>query len=167
MFTLIPIYHDSIIHTNRPLWVCPDGRFFLESFNPLYRRCYEFLVCIAEPVSRPRYIHEWQLSNQSLYASISVGLDTETIIRTLECFSKVKVSEALIKRMRDTTVTYGKLKIALKDKRYYVESSLSTVLNQLLSNEEIRNARIGTGDFIETDSLVCICKDLSFRMTRD
>lgn len=41
-----------------PLWVCPDGRIFLETFSPVYRQAYDFLIAIAEPVSRPETIHE-------------------------------------------------------------------------------------------------------------
>ena len=25
-------------HAARPLWVCPDGRVFLETFSPVYRQ---------------------------------------------------------------------------------------------------------------------------------
>ena len=35
---------------SRPLWVCPDGRIFLETFSPVYRQAYDFLIAIAEPV---------------------------------------------------------------------------------------------------------------------
>lgn len=36
-----------------PLWVCPDARIFLETFSPVYKQAYDFLIAIAEPVSRP------------------------------------------------------------------------------------------------------------------
>lgn len=45
-------------HLNRPLWVCPDGRVFLETFSPVYKQAYDFLIAVAEPVSRPECIHE-------------------------------------------------------------------------------------------------------------
>jgi hypothetical protein len=45
-------------HRNRPLWVCPDGRIFLETFSPVYRQACDFLIAVAEPVSRPELIHE-------------------------------------------------------------------------------------------------------------
>ena len=38
---------------HRPLWVCPDGRIFLETYSPLYKQAYDFLIAIAEPVSTP------------------------------------------------------------------------------------------------------------------
>ena len=39
-------------HTNRPLWACGNGRIFLETFSPLYKQAYDFLIAIAEPVCR-------------------------------------------------------------------------------------------------------------------
>ena len=39
-------------HTNRPLWACGNGRIFLETFSPLYKHAYDFLIAIAEPVCR-------------------------------------------------------------------------------------------------------------------
>jgi hypothetical protein len=40
-------------HALRPLWINPeDGRIILEGFNPLAERAEDFLVTIAEPVSR-------------------------------------------------------------------------------------------------------------------
>ena len=42
--------HSPPCWTSRPLWVCPDGRIFLETFSPVYRQAYDFLIAIAEPV---------------------------------------------------------------------------------------------------------------------
>ena len=40
-------------HANRPLWINPeDGRIILESFSSLAEQAQDFLVAIAEPVSR-------------------------------------------------------------------------------------------------------------------
>ena len=39
-------------HAARPLWIAPDGHVFLESFSPIYQQAYDFLIAIAEPVSR-------------------------------------------------------------------------------------------------------------------
>lgn len=39
-------------HTNRPLWVTPDNRIFLETFSPIYKQAYDFLIAISEPVCR-------------------------------------------------------------------------------------------------------------------
>lgn len=37
----------------RPLWICPDGRICLESFSPVYKAAYDFLIAVAEPARGP------------------------------------------------------------------------------------------------------------------
>lgn len=49
-------------HANRPIWVCPNRRIYLETFSPIYKPAYDFLIAIAEPVSRPEYIHEYKIT---------------------------------------------------------------------------------------------------------
>ena len=39
-------------HQQRPLWVCQDGRIFLETYSPLYKQACDFLIVIAEPACR-------------------------------------------------------------------------------------------------------------------
>lgn len=68
--------------------MCPDGRIFLESFSRVYKQAYDFLIAIAEPVCRPKSVHEYMLTPHSLYAAVSVGLETETIISVLDRLSK-------------------------------------------------------------------------------
>lgn len=34
-FSALPLKPD---HTNRPLWVCPDGTIFLETYSPIYKQ---------------------------------------------------------------------------------------------------------------------------------
>ena len=68
--------------------MCPDGRIFLESFSRIYKQAYDFLIAIAEPVCRPKLVHEYMLTPHSLYAAVSVGLETQTIILVLDRLSK-------------------------------------------------------------------------------
>ena len=49
-------------HANRPLWICSDGRIFLESFSGVYKPAYDFLISVAEPVCRPANVHEYVLT---------------------------------------------------------------------------------------------------------
>lgn len=73
----------------RPLWVCPDGRIFLETYSPVYKQAYDFLIAVAEPVCRPESVHEYVMTPHSLYAAVSVGLETDTIVSVLNRLSKV------------------------------------------------------------------------------
>ncbi|CAI5978611.1 unnamed protein product [Closterium sp. NIES-65] len=231
-------------HSQRPMWVCPDGRIILETYSPLYKHAYDFLIAIAEPVCRfgacqclsltqgiipetysPLYkhaydfliaiaepvcrvhhpgdllatlqarlrlpdrhrgacvpqrqwfplalttvsvgldtstiislllrlfntrlpaditpenvheynltphslyaavsvgldtntiisnVHEYNLTPHSLYAAVSVGLDTNTIISVLDRLSKTKLSPDIITFIRESTQNYGKVKLVLQ-----------------------------------------------------
>ncbi|CAA0838744.1 DNA repair helicase XPB1 [Striga hermonthica] len=109
-------------HVNRPLWACADGRIFLETFSPLYKQAYDFLIAIAEPVCRPESMHEYNLTPHSLYAAVSVGLETETIISVLNKLSKTKLPKEMIDFIHGSTANYGKVKLVLKKNKYFVES---------------------------------------------
>lgn len=129
-------------HTNRPLWACGNGRIFLETFSPLYKQAYDFLIAIAEPVCRPESMHEYNLTPHSLYAAVSVGLETETVISVLNKLSKTKLPKDMIKFIHDSTANYGKVKLVLKKNRYFIESPFPEVLKTLLRDETISRARI-------------------------
>ncbi|GAY39150.1 hypothetical protein CUMW_042170 [Citrus unshiu] len=122
-------------HVNRPLWACADGRIFLETFSPLYKQAYDFLIAIAEPVCRPESMHEYNLTPHSLYAAVSVGLETETIISVLNKLSKTKLPKEMIDFIHASTANYGKVKLVLKKNRYLV-------LKRLLQDDVISRARI-------------------------
>lgn len=49
-----------------------------------------------QPVCRPEYIHEYKLSAYSLYAAVSVGLQTKDIIEYLQRLSKTTIPEGII-----------------------------------------------------------------------
>ena len=80
----------------RPLWISPDGNIFLETFSPLYKQAQDFLITISEPVSRPEVIHQYKLTPYSLYAAVSVGLQTEDIIGYLRKLSKTNLPEEIM-----------------------------------------------------------------------
>jgi hypothetical protein len=94
----------------RPLWVTPEGRIFLETFSPVYKQAYDFLIAIAEPVSRPEVIHEYVLTMHSLYAAVSVGLPTDTIITVLNRLSKNFLDDRLVAIIQQSTENYGKVR---------------------------------------------------------
>uniref|UniRef100_A0A7C9DV12 DNA 3'-5' helicase n=1 Tax=Opuntia streptacantha TaxID=393608 RepID=A0A7C9DV12_OPUST len=138
-FTKLELKAD---HANRPLWACADGRIFLETFSPLYKQAYDFLIAIAEPVCRPESMHEYNLTPHSLYAAVSVGLETETIIAVLNKLSKTKLPKEMIDFIHASTANYGKVKLVLKKNRYFIESPFPEVLQKLLKDEVIGKARL-------------------------
>ncbi|XP_069792127.1 general transcription and DNA repair factor IIH helicase/translocase subunit XPB [Narcine bancroftii] len=141
-------------HTSRPLWVAPDGHIFLEAFSPVYKYAQDFLVAIAEPVCRPIHTHEYKLTAYSLYAAVSVGLQTSDIIEYLQKLSKTSIPEGILQFIKLCTVSYGKLKLVLKHNRYFVESTHPDVIQKVLQDKVIKQCRLRTLEGDETELIV-------------
>lgn len=129
-------------HQSRPVYVSGDMRIFLETFSPIYKQAYDFLVAIAEPVSRPEQLHEYRLTPYALYAAVSVGLDSESIIKALGKLCKTELPRQVPKFIRDCTKTYGKTKLVLKKGKYIVQSLDESVLRIFLADSRISAARV-------------------------
>ncbi|XP_064826254.1 general transcription and DNA repair factor IIH helicase subunit XPB-like [Oncorhynchus masou masou] len=138
-------------HGSRPLWVAPDGHIFLEAFSPVYRYAQDFLVAIAEPVCRPVHVHEYKLTAYSLYAAVSVGLQTSDIVEYLQKLSKTSVPDGIVQFIKLCTVSYGKVKLVLKHNRYFVESAFPEVIQRLLQDSVIRDCRLRTAEGTDTE----------------
>jgi DNA excision repair protein ERCC-3 len=115
---------------NRTLYVSKDGHIFLETFGKYYKETTDFLVAIAEPVNRTQNIHEYLLTKYSLYAAASMNIKTEEIILILSNLNYIK----------ENTETYGKVKLILKNKRYFIECNDKQILKILLDQPEIFNS---------------------------
>lgn len=140
-------------YSDRPLWVSPNGHIFLESFSPVYKHAHDFLITIAEPVCRPNFIHEYKLTAYSLYAAVSVGLQTKDMIEYLSRLSKTSIPEGIAQFIKLCTLSYGKVKLVLKQNKYYVESSFPDALQHLLKDPEIQKCRVITTDD-DTSSII-------------
>lgn len=88
-FFFIFFFHSSLLQA-------PDGHIFLEAFSPVYKYAQDFLVAIAEPVCRPNHVHEYKLTAYSLYAAVSVGLQTSDIVEYLQKLSKTSVPDGIV-----------------------------------------------------------------------
>ena len=130
-------------HEQRPVWVCPNRRIFLETFSPIYKQAYDFLIAISDPVTRPRYIHEYKITSYSLYAAASLGLRTDDILSGLRRMSKNELDQRLIDFIRSITFKAGKVRMLLRKNRYFLESLYPDMLQELLRNEVVRDARKG------------------------
>lgn len=138
-------------HNSRPLWVAPNGHIFLESFSPVYKHAHDFLIAISEPVCRPEHIHEYKLTAYSLYAAVSVGLQTNDIIEYLKRLSKTTIPQGIIEFIQLCTLSYGKVKLVLKHNKYFVESTHPEVLQKLLKDPVVQQCRLKREDVDATD----------------
>jgi DNA excision repair protein ERCC-3 len=127
-------------YKNRPIWVTPDKRIYLESFNPLYRQAHEFLTGVTENVCRSDHIHEFKFTIYSLYTAISIGFETHTIIKMLKQLSKTQIDLRLEKFVKKCTRNYGKIKLVLKSRTFWMESERKKKLEWLICDEVIRKS---------------------------
>ena len=95
------------------------------------------MIAIAEPVSRLRHIHEYKLTSYSLNAAVSTGVLPDQIIASLSYFCKTSVlPQNIIQYITTKTQNCGKVKLTLKNNRYYVESEDVEILQQMIANSE-------------------------------
>ena len=139
-------------HSLRSLYIAPDGHIFLESFSPVYKHAHDFLIAIAEPVCRPKLIHEYKLTAYSLYAAVSVGLKTDDIIEYLRRLCKTSLPEEIVDFIKACTMSYGKVKLVLKYNRYFIESVHAEVIQRLLKDSVIAGIRIDSVDPTQSES---------------
>ncbi|CAH1955965.1 unnamed protein product [Acanthoscelides obtectus] len=141
-------------NASRPLWVAPNGHIFLESFSPVYKHAHDFLIAISEPVCRPEFIHEYKLTAYSLYAAVSVGLQTDDIIEYLKRLSKTTIPDGIVEFIKLCTLSYGKVKLVLKHNKYFVESPFPDVLQKLLKDPVIQECRLRRNIENESEELI-------------
>jgi DNA excision repair protein ERCC-3 len=138
----IPLKPD---HESRPLWIDPGrGRIIVEAFHPRFKEAENFLINVAEPLSRVQIIHEYNLTAHSLFAAVSVGLTTEDILEDLDRFCKTPIPKSILEFIETSTRSFGKVRLVLKDTKYWVETNDAGVLQTLLRDEIISKLRINS-----------------------
>ncbi len=138
-------------HQNRPMYIDPEHGFIIfESFHPLAKPAQDFLITIAEPISRPTFMHEYHLTMHSLYAAVSVGLNPQDIINTLNRFLKTAVPTVIRDFIISTTDSFGKVKVVLKNTKYFLESNDPAILQKLLKDSVIGPLRVDERQGIST-----------------
>ncbi|KAM6532348.1 DNA repair helicase RAD25 [Fusarium solani] len=138
-------------HKIRPMWIDPEkGVIIMEKFSSMAGPATDFLITIAEPRSRPAFLHEYIMTPHSLYAAVSVGLSPEVIIGTLDRFLNTQLPSSIKQFVLSCTMSYGKVKLVLKDNRYFVESMDREILQMLLKDKVIKKFRLRSSGNINT-----------------
>jgi DNA excision repair protein ERCC-3 len=130
-------------HSSRPLYVGRDRHIFVEKFSPFFRYIEDFIVAIAEPVSRCEHIHEYEMTQHSLHAAVSIGLNTNDILKKLEMLCKTKLPSSVEHFIRSCTDVYGKVKMVIVDNSFFLETSSRSIFDLLSNDPEIRRAKTG------------------------
>lgn len=124
-------------HNEYPFWVNSDGKIILETFSPFFKQATDFLIAISEPISRPQYMHEYKITSYSLYAAASVGLNTDDILNSLDKLSKNYIPESIKEFVIACTLSYGKLKLVLRESNYFIEATNQEIMKKILKDSKI------------------------------
>ncbi len=100
-------------HETRPIWIASSNLIILEAFSKYYNQAYDFLIDIAEPISRPTYFQTYKLTEDSLYSAVAVSRSTESIIKYLNMLCKTDIPTEVIDFIRSSTSTFGKVNLLL------------------------------------------------------
>lgn len=72
----------TIDRSQNPLFII-DRSVYLLTSSPYYKDSYKVLAEISEPISRPTYIHEYELNQTSIIKAIALGYTKDKIIGVL------------------------------------------------------------------------------------
>ncbi|KAF2229005.1 putative TFIIH complex helicase Ssl2 [Viridothelium virens] len=130
-------------HHSRPVWIdFETGRVVLESFSPYVGQAQRLLIDIAEPQSRTANIHEYTITPNSLLAAQTVGRDAAGIIHDLEFLSKTYLPNDFKEYVIKAAMSWGQVRLVLKQSKFFIESSDPTVLQRLLKDDVIASCRV-------------------------
>lgn len=117
------------------------------------RYAYEFLIAIAEPASRPAFIHEYVITQYSLYAAMVIRLTPELIKSLLLKLCKNKeIPPKVTNFIDENTKRYGSARLLLKNNAYFLHIFDTSILSELAQRspeifsklKKIKNSQIAS-----------------------
>ena len=106
------------------------------------------------------YNFQYKLTAYSLYAAVSVGLQTHDIVEYLKRLSKTTIPDGIVEFIKLCTVSYGKVKLVLKHNQYFVESPHPEVLQKMLKDPVVQECRLRRNlDSGDTDDFITQVQD--------
>jgi DNA excision repair protein ERCC-3 len=103
-----------------------------------YSSAVEFIIAIAEPVSRPRFIHEYVITDVSLHSAVALGLSGAVIVKKLDLLCKTSLPAALERFITHSTRHAGKLRLVLFNSRYSLETTHLQILEDVARLPAVR-----------------------------
>jgi DNA excision repair protein ERCC-3 len=103
-----------------------------------YSSAVEFVIAIAEPVSRPRFIHEYVVTDVSLHSAVALGLSGAVIVKKLDLLCKTSLPPPLVRFIVNSTRHAGKLRLVLFNSRYSLETSQIHIIEDVMRLSSVR-----------------------------
>ncbi len=122
---------------DRPLIVQADRTLLLDVDNPRYAECRDRLAAFAELRKSPEHIHTYAVSALSLWNACAAGVTVESVMETLERYSKYELPGNVLADIRDLMGRYGKVRLLSAGGGLAVEVADPDLLPLLRRNPQI------------------------------
>ena len=94
-----------------PLIVQSDRTILLDVHAPLADECRNALIPFAELERSPEHLHTYRLTPLSLWNATSAGIKSDSILETLDAYSRYDVPQNVGAWIKETAERFGKLKL--------------------------------------------------------
>lgn len=132
-------------HAEFPCHVLENGTIIVSTIVKHGMLVSEFIASIAEPVSRPQYVHEYKLTSFSLLSAISdagEGEEAGRILKMLQTVTKHTIPKSVCDFIQFCESTYCKVGITYSGNGVFLTSRDPSILNRLRRSEKIRMAMV-------------------------
>ncbi len=120
---------------SNPLIVQGDYTILVEVDGPKYAPARDGLAVFAELVKSPEHVHTYRITPLSIWNACASGIDPQSIVQTLQEFTKYPIPEHVFTGIQDFASRYGRLKIVQESE------GLLLVSDDLALAEEISRAK--------------------------
>jgi len=123
---------------SKPVIVQSDNTLLLEVQNSVFEEARDAISPFAELEKSPEHMHSYKISHLSLWNAASSGLKYMDIIRRLKRYSRYEIPQNVKSHIKEQMRRYGLLKLIKKGKNLLLVSKDFLLLNQFLSNRNIK-----------------------------
>ncbi|HEX8220682.1 MAG TPA: DNA repair helicase XPB [Chloroflexia bacterium] len=121
-----------------PLIVQSDRSLLLEVDNPLYSATRDELARFAELEKSPEHIHTYRITPLSLWNAASAGISIESILGTLERYSKFDLPGNVTTDIKDYVSRFGRIKLLKEGGQLLLRSEDPMLVAEVARNKKIQ-----------------------------
>jgi len=103
--------------TKNPLIIQSDGTILLEADNPKFTEARDLLSGFAHLEKCPEYIHTYSITPLSFWNAKTIGLSAQTIIASLEKYTKYPIPSNVISQIEEISGRFGKIELIKENGR--------------------------------------------------
>jgi DNA excision repair protein ERCC-3 len=120
-----------------PLIIQSDGTILLEADNPKFTEARDLLSGFAHLEKCPEYIHSYSITPLSLWNAKTIGLSAQSIIASLEKYTKYPIPSNIINQIEEISGRFGKIELVKENGRLKLRSQEPKLLVQLSQNPSV------------------------------